>query len=243
MPMTVASLSSKGPANNALRKPDIAVPGEEIRSSRAGISSETIDAVIVSSGTSTATPGASAAAAIVCQFLEDRWYPNFRPSDGISLPITAVLIKSMLVASTDSLHSVEIGYGSPNLSALLLFHGVGLRIVPALMIHSATHHVFNVSITSKNEDLVVTMSYADPPLSVLSATPLYADLDLIVIDPTGASFFGNGQQDSLSTTEKVIVPRTSIRSGKYEIHVIASDFIFDDEVSYALVVRAPFDQI
>jgi hypothetical protein len=72
MPVTVASLSSKGPAKNALQKPDIAVPGEEIRSSRAGITCETIDAVIVSSGTSTATPRASAAAAIVCQFLEDR---------------------------------------------------------------------------------------------------------------------------------------------------------------------------
>jgi subtilisin family serine protease len=247
-PLEIARTSSRGPVETGIRKPDITIPGEFVRSAYSHgfanirpYDAEAVDeAVIAMSGTSMAAPGAAGAAAIICQFLQEKWYPHFASGTGIVIPVSSALIRAILAAATDKGHDIEGGFGIPNLSSVLTFRGYGLRIVGGHQIESAAHHVFRLIVESGKWDLVVTMAYVDAPLSHESANPLYADLDLVIVDPVGDVQFGNGRQDEFATVEKVIIPRAAVIPGAYEIHVFASEFPAFETVNYALVVRGPF---
>jgi hypothetical protein len=105
------------------------------------------------------------AAAIICQFLEEGWYPHFAKSTNSALPVTSALLKA-----TDRSHDIEAGFGIPNLSAVLAFRGYGLRIVARREVGSAAHHVFRLRVESGDSDLVVTMAHLYAALSPESAS-------------------------------------------------------------------------
>jgi subtilisin family serine protease len=247
-PVEITGTSSRGPAETGIWKPDIAFPGDFVRSACAhGEPKRPIDredvneAVIAMSGSSMSAPGAAGAAAIICQFLEGKWYPNFAPGSGLTVRVTSALIRALLAASSEKTHNLDGGYGIPNLSALLEYQGYGVRIAPDRRMESGGHHMFRLTVDNRKCDLVVSMAYVDAPLAPRNVNPLYADLDLIVVDPTGRVFFGNERQDEFSTIEKVIVDKGELVEGVYVIHIFNSESAAIETVNYSIVVRGPFD--
>ncbi|OHT09675.1 Clan SB, family S8, subtilisin-like serine peptidase [Tritrichomonas foetus] len=255
----VAELSSKGPARTSLSKPDFAVPGKNIISAKSlgGSSSLPVstaykDSLTSNSGTSMATPAASGLAAIVRQFFIDGWYPSLSKSNNKIKP-SSYLIKAMLIngANTDDKTpgpNFEVGFGIPCLEKVFgMKENTGLRIVDRETIESASHKVYSIYSDGSNlSDLIVTMVYLDPPLDPDNRAHLFADLDLVIKSPTGQYFIGNNvteaDSDAFSNSERIIIPKEEVVQGKYEIHIISSEYPLDEKVQYALVVNGPFDQ-
>jgi subtilisin family serine protease len=244
--VSVSRVSSKGPARSGLRKPDIGAPGDRIISAYshgpnpAPYDTKSVEAALGDrSGTSMATPAVSGSLAVICQFLEQKWYPHFRPGDGVYVHPHSHLLKAMLAAATESRFGWAAGYGVPNLSSLLLYHGQGVRIVPNVAIESDSHHLYNLVVQAAGQPLIVSLAYLDPPLDPSYLNPLFADIDLVVVHPNGQAFFGNGRQDSLSTVEKVIID--NVTPGRYELHVISSEFPLPQRINYSMVIRGPFN--
>jgi hypothetical protein len=102
---------------------------------------------------------------------------------------------------------------------------------------------FTVRVTNQNEPLTVTLSWIDHAVAGLDATTgLLCDLDLFITTPACGVLYGNmnyDQEDSLSTTEKVILARPDV--GDYVVHVRANPSFVTVSVSFALVVNGPFN--
>jgi hypothetical protein len=82
--------------------------------------------------------------------------------------------------------------------------------------------------------LVVSMSYVDPPLHIENKRPIYADLNLIMVDPTGWVWFGNDWEDHLSNSEKVMVGDVIV--GDYELSVISPEYPLMDRTNYSMEI-------
>jgi hypothetical protein len=93
-------------------------------------------------------------------------------------------------------------------------------------IESSQHLVGTVNISGVQEPLRITISYLDPAISADSLIPLLADLDLIIISPSGRIFRGNhyldGSEEHFSTTERVILNSNEVEIGEYQIHIIST---------------------
>jgi hypothetical protein len=112
---------------------------------------------------------------------------------------------------------VNSGYGIPRLGRLF-----ETDFLDAQQIGSHEHLLYTVDVADRT-DLHVTLSYLGPPLASTAESPLFADLDLIVVDPTGTVFRGNDitNRDALATNEEVIVLHAT---GRYGIHVTSNIF-------------------
>jgi hypothetical protein len=245
-PVTVAGLSSRGPARTGLKKPDFVVPGQLIRSAYShGVNQTPYDkedaeqSMMYSSGTSMATPLASGALSLVCQFLRQRFYPSFERDTVTAIRPTSSLLKAMLMTSTETIFKTDAGFGIPNLTTILTYTGEGLRLVSEVPMPSKSHHKYVLRVTSKRTPLIVSMSYVDPPLHLENKRPIYADLNLIVVDPTGRVWFGNGAEDPLSNSEKVLVRDVVV--GDYDLHVISAEYPLMDRINYSMAIRGPFE--
>jgi subtilisin family serine protease len=244
-PMGRALISSQGPSDLGYMKPEVLVPGSSINSATAGDPnvpqprSCSTSEVHSKTGTSMAAPALSGWMTLVRQFFVDGWYPLCRPGSSTGIRPTSMLLRAV---AANAAHSVttEIagGYGIPVLSEVLGFSDLGLAFVNHENIGSHEHHLYSVSVTTGGKPLSVTLSYLDPPLAAESSDPLFADLDLLVVAPTGRLFLGNGREDSFATTEKVVISGAAV--GIYSIHVISSVFADVSTVPYSIVVNGGF---
>lgn len=263
-----AALSSKGPSDMALSKPDFAVPGYQVISAKSHgtsenppVTAEFSSNFVQMSGTSMATPAGSAIAIIIRQFFIDGFYPGLKKNSGKSITPSSVLIRSMIANSADKpikLKTAEpagpdfdLGFGIPCLERVFGYKGSGLRIVDNVQMASQNHHVYHIKLDSNSTDLIVTMTYLDPPLNPDNDAHFFADLDLVVKSPTGKYYVGNGvdkklaDSDSFSTSERVIINKEEIPKdgGDFEIHVLSNEYALESEtISYSVVVNGPFEQ-
>ncbi|KAH0785674.1 Clan SB, family S8, subtilisin-like serine peptidase [Histomonas meleagridis] len=251
-----AGFSSVGPTLRGIIKPDIMAPGSNIYSAN---SSETIiknhgsnqtdyqEHITVMSGTSMATPNAAGASALISQYLTDGHYLNQ------TVEINSFLLRSLLVLSASkndgtSTPDCYIGHGAINISSILPFNDsdFGLRISKIHKMEiGQTHHIGYITVTSQTASLRIALSSVDIPLSLDSFIPIYYDLDLIVKSPTGKIYMGNNHTydtEHLTLNEKVIIPKSEIEVGKYEIHVVTNLNIKDDKVRYVITAVGPFEQ-
>lgn len=258
-------LSSKGPADSGLRKPDIIIPGANIFSAKSHgpdledveIDSSYDENVCVMSGSSMATPAASGLALIIRQYLKEGFYPSLKknPENSVENP-SSCLLRALLVntaikpdsqaSESKSLPRKDVGFGTPFLNNILGFNDTGLRFVDNEKIGTKSHHVYRIKLDSNSADLSVTLVYLDPPLDVDNEANLFADLDLYVKSPKGQIYYGNNVSDgdTLSVIEKVVFDKNEIQSdgGEFEIHVVSNNFPIDSQnVMYSIVVNGPFE--
>lgn len=247
--MSLADYSSKGPSPLGLCKPDVVVPGYATSSS-ARRKELTTDSLSVKWGTSMATPAAAGSCAIIRQFFTDGFYPGMTKNSTNSFVPASYLIRAVIVNSAKPFQSpkygpnIETGFGAPNLSASLMSP---LRIVKKQGILANSKHRYELNLIAKNDSLRVTMAYIDPPLSLSSPVPLFADLDLVVISPSGKTYVGNqledGQTEMANTIERVIVDSEKVEVGKYVILVMSNNFTDPelDTINYSIAINGPFD--
>ncbi|KAK8844480.1 hypothetical protein M9Y10_024340 [Tritrichomonas musculus] len=257
--------ASKGPADSGLFKPDISTPGGMVYSAK-GHGPNTEGVVVnasyssnirYSSGTSMATPAASALAVLILQYLRDGFYPGLKRGSGPSLTPTSCLLRSILVNTAQKPASLvpesksqprsDVGFGVPILDVALGFNGKGFRFIDNETIGTQSHRVYTIKADSNSADLNVTLVYLDPPLDTSNEAIFFADLDLYVKAPNGNVYMGNNISDgeSLTLIERVVIDKEDIpeNGGEFEIHVISSKYpIESTKILYAIAVNGPFEQ-
>jgi len=246
----VSESSSKGPSKNNLMKPELVAPGKGIYSANAGNPSSNISgfcnstSLLKKAGTSMSTPIVSGLIALLHQFFYEGRYHN------INILASSYLLRSVIISSSRPLDSIfypkySYGFGMPVLSRVLETSTRGLRIIDRQLINPLENHLYCIAINGKEEDLIITMSYLDPPLSKLRIYPLYSDLDLIVISPSKKIWLGNmypySQPEHFSTNERVVISKNEIEVGTYSIHVISDNYFGVSGPIYAIAVSGPFN--
>lgn len=87
-----------------------------------------------------------------------------------------------------------------------------LRVIDNQKIDSNDHHLYKITLTSK-EPLSVSLSYLDPPVSHNKGYVFFADLDLYIEAPNNRIIVANIEPesrewtytDSFATSEKVYI--------------------------------------
>ena len=216
----MASFSSIGPTFDGRIKPDVAAPGDSIRSADAYPESISFDScdTLTMSGTSMATPIVAGTAALMIQYFKNAkfWASFCNPayflcSNGAFSPLGPT-IKALLMHSAVGMNSYisSSGFSIPLTTTPDFNQGYGridlLNILPlviydkcpyALFLDEAvltplTEYTYKVYVKSLSQPLKATISWFDPPNTEFAARVLIHDLDLLLISPSGSIFYGNG---------------------------------------------------
>eukprot|EP00698_Gefionella_okellyi_P004979 TRINITY_DN1458_c0_g1_i2.p1 TRINITY_DN1458_c0_g1~~TRINITY_DN1458_c0_g1_i2.p1 ORF type:complete len:600 (-),score=93.13 TRINITY_DN1458_c0_g1_i2:233-2032(-) len=230
----MAYFSSRGPTSDGRLAPHVIVPGSQIGSAFADDNAATVQcdpdvrspqaAITFKQGTSMSTPLAAASAALIRQYFREGRYL------GKPMIPSAALLKAMMINSAVPVNgtvqpvgsnpmavgtapSYLQGYGRVDIGNVLKFADSDFKLhVEDDM--SATHQAFQslcIDVRSfVRRPLVVTLVWTDYPGALTSAIALVNNLDLFVMDASGAIVAGNqellppGQlADSLNTAENV----------------------------------------
>lgn len=251
--LEIPAFSAKGPAPDGRIKPDITVPGASIFSTRAAKSttkSQTC-AVEPKTGTSMAAPVCAGNAALIRQYFADPlfWsavcntsYPLCKQG-AFSPP--GYLVKAVLLSTgTDLKYYLNAknskvslpgtpdffqGYGRVNLGYALplgpyIYQLSGFDLfVDTSRVESYTEMVYEVHVLESIVPLRATLCWYDPPNQEFVARVLLHDLDLVLVDPSGAIFFGNQvhggahRRDELNANEQVTISAPTV--GKWLVKV------------------------
>jgi hypothetical protein len=194
-----------------------------------------------------ATPNIAGSAALLRQYFIDG-----RHHGTIVEPLGS-LMKAVLINSADppdvneKSPNVVTGFGALNLGEWLPFDTdtFSMIIGNGIPIGRRQHLVSSVRVTGKTKDLWVTISSFDNPASPDSWIPLFADLDLIVVGPDNTIYQGNHRPDKseehFSTTERVIVWKSELVVGIYEIHVISALHNTVSQETFSIVAVGDID--
>ncbi|MGJ8664546.1 MAG: S8 family serine peptidase, partial [Marinicella sp.] len=235
---TTAGFSSRGPAYDGRRKPDIVAPGVGIMSAGGNLDNAVPPAqpsgfIESKSGTSMATPTVSGGLALMRQYFMDGFYPSGSRNAANAIKPTGSLLKSTVLNGTymrTRTPSVDQGWGRIWLDNNLYFTGdsKGLRVwdLPnSNGLVTDDEMTFKVQVPS-GEDFRATLSWFDPPAALGNGQALINDLDLEV-KFNGQTYKGNnwsmgeslsgGNADSLNNVEQIHLPNPS--AGEYEIIV------------------------
>ena len=259
---TVSTISSKGPTRLNILKPDVVAPGDPLWSSRAGDSYNqrprecSIDTIFSKSGTSMATPLISGLATIARQYFMEGWYvTGYSKMENEGFKPTSDLLRALIINAAYPISTIypntETGFGLPILKTIIPskenYPTRGLRVSFNQKIKSEKHHVYKIQITKKTR-LCITMSYIDlATANTNELPPILCDIDLVVVTPRGEIIYGNQYNDNsnehFSTNERVLLEENDSRlvEGTYYIHVLASEYPFDSDVHYSVVVSGGFN--
>ncbi len=203
---TVATYSSRGPANDGRRKPTLTAPGGEDPTFINSVNNNSGNPPTATcstsgspfQGTSMATPAVSGCALDIRQYYMDGFYP-LGVAGGESLVPSAALIKATLVSSTTDMAAADIpnnneGWGRILLDNSLFFDGDTRE----LMVHDENRGMAtgeewttDFEVDAAVERLVVTLVWTDYPATSGSGTRLINDLDLTVTGPDAVEYKGN----------------------------------------------------
>lgn len=257
--------SSLGPTSDGRLKPDIMSPGVSILSAAGGTEGQTTCQATRKSGTSMATPVAAGAAALLRQYLMEGRLPGYS-----AFTPSAALLKAMMITSASDVvrrygtnsctgGSTDISFGpqaTPNrfqgFGRLTLENvlpigdspGFATNVYDREAVASSQTKTYTITIDSgSTADLRITLCWTDPPPSAGAARILVHDLDLLVTDPTGVSFFPNGgtSADTINNVERVNIPNAQLTAGgEYTVTVTANPLAVSSTQEYALVINGGF---
>lgn len=232
----VAAYSSYGTTYDDRLKPDIISPGDSIRSVLSGDSTSPTCDLTGSTGTSMASPGAAGMVALIRQYFVDNegafWSSvcnmNYNFCNGFNP--SGVLTKAVLLHSGSAMLNVNVpsgqqsiaappsqiqGYGRVTLSNVLPLSigSMDLFVDDLRSVSQGGTNTYTLSVADSSVPLKVTLSWFDPPAQDGSTGPaLVDDLDLVVTDPSGNLYYGNGGEspDMSNNNEQVLqmVPMT-----------------------------------
>jgi len=250
----MAAFSSRGPTLDGRIKPDVVAPGTDIISTRSSLGGSgwgaygSNAAYSFNSGTSMATPLIAGSAALLRQYAIER--------GGLPQP-TAALIKAMLVGGARSLtpgqygteSTREIPTTSPNpvegwgqVSIADTVHPTQqmVKLVDRLSPLTGQTNTLTVTVAVSNAPLDIALSWIDYPADLSASKTLVNDLDLLVIDPSGTTYYPNGlnNADTVNTVEALRIP--SAAAGDWQIKVIGKQVVYSGGPA-ALYVRGALD--
>ncbi|HEY8849119.1 MAG TPA: S8 family serine peptidase [Thermoanaerobaculia bacterium] len=257
-----------GPTRDGRIKPDLVAPAyATLANGDFDVSTHNCDVSIHQAGTSYSSPALAGAAALVRQYYTDGFFPTGVATPSNRFTPSAALLKATLIAAarraqyivpstgqaaTKPVPSYEQGFGFPVLGDALYFPGdlAKLRMLDVPLTaglaegESTTLHVS----AHAGTPLKIVLVWTDPPGFARGAsdpTPeLVNDLDLRVIDPSGALRYGNdvlhpGQPDRLNNVEAVAFAQPF--AGTYTLTISANHLGLGPRQSYALVVTGDLD--
>jgi hypothetical protein len=259
----IAFFSSRGWASDGRFKPDLAAPGQNIRTAAGDGDLRTDNCYRASSsGTSFAAPIVAGLAAVVRDYFAQGYYPTGQPAVSDRRPeVSAALVKAVLINAAVPMANAtappparDQGWGRVNLSRTLRLTPDG----PALFIVDqpdgftntpAFPHRSYLRLTTTNQPLKVTLVWSDYPATPGADRHLVNDLDLRVRTPT-REFKGNqlvngqsvsgGQYDRLNNVEQI--QWTPDRTGLVEITVWAHRIVAGPQ-DFALVATGNFGEV
>jgi len=255
----MAAYSSRGPADDGRFKPDITAPGVNIVSNRSHVPGATAlwgayDAnYVYSGGTSMATPLTAGMGALTREWLQFQ---------GAAVP-SAALVKAMLLNTTQNMAPgqyplafqeipnarpnsvsgwgrVNLGWMDPPPGFKLWFddHQGGLNTGDVV---TYTHTMTRpLQVITDALPLRAMLVWTDPPPSPMVSPQLVNDLDLRVIGPGGAVYYGNDNAsgDRLNNVEGVVINTPPM--GQYTVTISAFNVPTATQ-PFALVVGGPIE--
>lgn len=234
----IAAFSSRGPTRDGRIKPDLVAPGTNILSARSQVlvSGATLgwgawsrsNKYMFNGGTSMATPLTAGAAAVVRQYLRT----VKRRADPSAALIKATLIHGAQyrryrhVPADGKLYDCAQGWGHVSLANVLappanvkVFwydRQTGLR--------TGQSWKWSCWVNSPAVPLAFTLVWTDYPGSAGVYPNLVNDLDLVVVSPSGKTYYGNSQPgqsggtpDRVNNVERIVIPQPEV--GRYRIRV------------------------
>jgi hypothetical protein len=256
----VDKYSSRGPTYANRIKPEVVASGTILSAKSYNYSlsnpyfPDDYRSILLMSGTSMDTPVVSGTLVLIDDYFRHNNYL------GDSQQISGSLIKAIAInsAKTDLLGfpnlkspNYSFGYGIPNLAETLLFspnRDFGFRVLNEQRSLTGSHQQISIKITNQIHDLSISIVWFDSPLDEYQY-PLTVDFDIILVDPNGFKYYGNGFEfhDQFNTNEKIFVPANEIILGEYILHILNQHSVherylsFHSNITYSLAINGPFD--
>lgn len=199
---TIASLSSRGPAEDGRIKPDLVAPGTWI-ASLLSVSGQVANTwaplnneFALMGGSSQASPHVAGAAAIFVQYYREH-FAGATPSPAL---IKAALIHSAVglgVSASESattaaaVPNMDEGWGRAEIAQLVRSKWTFEFFDQALPLASGQSYERSVFVTRTNSPLSITLTYTDCPGFPGALPTLVNQLDLELIAPDGSIYRGN----------------------------------------------------
>lgn len=240
-PEGMAAFSSRGPTDDGRVKPDIVAPGTDIISNHSHApGADTLwgdyaanQNYVYSGGTSMSTALVAGAGALVRQWLTTRGIAN--PSGAAVKAVLLNTTHDMAPGQYGTGARQEIPYARPNVVAGWGRADLGFLDAAqpyALWVDDhtqgiATNQTVSYSHTAaqplevldSSQPLRVMLTWTDPPASLSASKQLVNDLDLKLIGPGGATYYGNNIAggDRVNNVEGIVIDKPP--AGRYTIQV------------------------
>ncbi|RYG70070.1 hypothetical protein EON64_01190, partial [archaeon] len=271
----VAPFSGNGPAIDGRLKPDITGPGYNIYSAKArseGSDTNSCDTVS-KMGTSMATPVVAGNAALVRQYFGQPQFwakvcnPKYLMCQKGAQSISGYVLKALMLHSG---HAVTAYDGSTNRGVIAshvpdYFQGYGRVLLSNILltedaasapytvyfddgsVRSLSERTYVVNVQDSSVALKVTLSWFDPPNDIFASKLLLHDLDLLVLDPNGRTYYSNlpaytsnpaygSQRDDMNNNEQITIVQPA--EGAWQVLVQAKQLTEAQLQKFALVITA-----
>lgn len=247
---SLASFSSRGPAQDGRIKPNVVAPGNCLVSAGTGTSN-----YVCLAGTSMSTPTAAGAAGLVRDYFVKGFYPSGSANGNDALNPSSALVRGVLELSGKRITGSLAGTGFPNgnqgwgrvlLDDALHFAGDGRKLLAVdesagNNLTTGDERSFGLSVAA-GQPLRVMLAWSDRAAAAGANPALVNDLDLVVTGPLG-TYLGNafvdgevppnqGARDARNVEEAVYIG--SPAAGAYTVTVRATS-VPDGPQTFALV--------
>jgi len=222
-PEKLSNFSSRGPTRDGRIKPDLLAAGENIMSAK----TQTNNEYTALSGTSMATPQISGAVALLKQYLEDK-----NPS--------SALIKALLInGATEIPDEPRSSQGWGRIDMERTIPNSTQRKITFWDIDTSPDvgesWITKIKVAAGTPLLKVTLAWIDPVSAAGSQEQLVNNLNLKLISPSGANYYGNEGTSPDQKNNVECVNLTDPEDGEYQLKVISSEMSGED-YGFALVV-------
>ena len=256
--------SGRGPAGDGRLKPTLLAPADPVCSAKVG----TVEEYWCTPGTSNAAPSVAGSAALVRQYFTEGWYPTGEKTPLNGFEPSAVLLKAVLINGASEIfgsqahdhpyerdgNSMQYPNNDQGWGRLHLWNGVyfsdwgpgdakhqNLFIVDEKSgLQSGDEVEYLVHVSDRSLPLNITLVWPDYPGTPTGQTTpaIVNNLDLVVTDPNGQSFYGNwfcstgcsphqsitgGVSDGVNTEERVVRYAPALGTWRIKVSAVNTD--------------------